>query len=216
MRHFPMIAGGLALLPLAAAAQESCGRYPIGEDRYVCSCDAGAGEGTAWGSGPYTADSDLCTAARHAGVIGAEGGVIEALQGPGGEQFAGSERNGITTRDWGTYPDSVSFNPKGPRASETGDLALCGAFPGGQVQYTCACDGDEAGSVWGSGPYTADSDICTAARHATMIDERGGVVTVIGIQGLESYMGSDFGGVSTRDWGSYGESFVFNWNATGP
>ena len=216
MRRPFILAGGFALLPLAAAAQEACGSYPLDQERYVCTCAADAGGGTAWGSGPYTADSDLCAAARHAGVIGAEGGAIEALRGPGQEQFPGSEMNGIATRDWAAYPDSVSFNPKGPRASETGDVAMCGAFPGGAVEHTCACDGDENGSVWGSGPYTSDSDICTAARHATMIDERGGVVTVIGIQGLESYTGSAFGGVTTRDWGSYGESFVFNWNAPTP
>ncbi len=94
------------------------------------------------------------------------------------------------------------------------DLPACGTIPSDADTYECECSADAPrGSVWGSGPYTADSNICTAAIHAGAIDMSGGPVSVIALGGLESYAGTDQNGVSTSDWGSYGSSIVINMNA---
>ena len=90
--------------------------------------------------------------------------------------------------------------------------APCGRYPSGQAVYDCTCTGTETGSVWGSGPYTADSALCVAARHAGVIDGRGGTVTVIEVRGLEGYTGTIANGVQTSNWGAYGASVVFNRN----
>ena len=201
-----LLLAGLALLPAVAAAQTACGAYPSGQASVTCTC-TGAEEGSVWGSGPYTADSNICAAARHAGMIGAKGGIVTAIAAAGAETYTGTAANGVTSRDWGSYGASFSFGGAIP----AGDP--CTRMPADIERYACTCTGAENGSVWGSGPYTADSDICAAARHAGVIGSGGGLVTALRVQGLASYAGSDLAGVATRDWGSYDTSIIFDLNA---
>lgn len=68
------------------------------------------------------------------------------------------------------------------------------------------CDGrcEQQGTVWGSGPYTADSCICRAARHAGVLPEKGeGVFKVTVVQGQPSYEGSTAHGITSVNFGSY-------------
>jgi hypothetical protein len=66
----------------------------------------GQTEGQVWGTDTYTRDSVLGAAAVHAGLL--EPGetavlrlkVVEALPA-----YAGSTRNGVTTSDYGTFPE---------------------------------------------------------------------------------------------------------------
>ena len=198
----------------AAAAQTQCGPFPVGEASYACACPAGFAARSVWGSGTYTADSDICTAALHAGVIGVEGGKVMALAAGGLETYTGSDANGVTSRDWGSYPNSFMFEAAGLEVVVT-EGGACGMYPVDAETYTCSCDAaavTAGGAVWGSGPYTADSDICAAAVHAGVIADTGGTVTALRTAGLESYAASAFNGVETMDWGPYGASFVFNYN----
>jgi hypothetical protein len=52
------------------------------------------------------------------------------------------------------------------------------AGSGEQVTCICPASGTAASPVWGSGPYTADSAVCTAALHAGATTRRGGTVTL--------------------------------------
>lgn len=77
---------------------------------YACACSAEAvGEGSVWGSNPYTDDSALCRAAVHAGAVGASGGVITVYREAGRELYVGTARNGVSTRDYGRYARSIRF-----------------------------------------------------------------------------------------------------------
>ena len=60
------------------------------------------------GSGPYTDDSSICTAAVHAGVLHAkDGGDVTIEIRPGQASYAGSERNYIKAGDYeGTWAGS--------------------------------------------------------------------------------------------------------------
>jgi hypothetical protein len=63
--------------------------------------------------------------------------------------------------------------------------------------------------VWGSGSYTDDSSICTAAVHAGRIQPAsGGVVTARIVAGLPRYVGSARNGVTTSSFGRFQGSFV--------
>lgn len=203
-----ILAAVAALSTAAANAQQACGPFPAGAGGYECSC-TGRESGSVWGSGPYTADSNVCVAARHAGVIGAQGGVVRAFGLAGQASYTGSVANGVSTSNWGSYGASFDF-PRTPGSVPT--VAACGRYPGGEGPYVCGCTGRESGSVWGSGPYTSDSDLCTAARHAGVIGAGGGTITVLGMRGLSSYVGSEANGVRTSNWGSYGSSVVFSRN----
>lgn len=205
LRFASLLPVAVALASPASAQTEACGRFPAGAEAYSCTC-TGAEGGSVWGSGPYTSDSAICVAARHAGVIGSSGGQVRAIGAPGQTSYTGTIANGVQTSNWGSYGSSFDF----AKASDT--VAACGAFPGGAGPYTCACSGGERGSVWGSGPYTSDSNLCTAARHAGVIGEGGGAISVLGLGGLPAYTGSMANGVQSANWGSYGSSVVFNRN----
>ena len=65
-------------------------------------------QGTVWGSGVYTTDSDLSTAAVHTGVLKpGQTAIVRVTLLPGMNQYVASTRNGVTTSNWGNY--SASF-----------------------------------------------------------------------------------------------------------
>lgn len=78
----------------------------------------GSQQGTVWGTDTYTADSALAAAAVHAGVlkVGQRGMVrVTIVKSP--EKHEGSQRNGITTSDYGPY--GASYKVRRPLASDT-------------------------------------------------------------------------------------------------
>jgi hypothetical protein len=77
---------------------------------------------------------------------------------------------------------------------------------------TCAADATGSGAVWGTSPYTTDSSICAAARHAGATTSKGGEVTLKKSAGCPSYAGSTANGVTTTSWGSFDTSFYFPGN----
>lgn len=75
----------------------------------VCPADMSGDESTVWGTDIYTNDSSVCLAAAHAGVITlADGGMVQVTMLPGEESYEGTERNGVTTNDYGEWGDSFS------------------------------------------------------------------------------------------------------------
>jgi hypothetical protein len=76
-----------------------------------CMCDPGR-TGPVWGTNPYTSDSALCVAAQHAGVIGANGGVVHITSAPGQSRYGGSTRNGVTTSDYGPWDASFRVSAR--------------------------------------------------------------------------------------------------------
>lgn len=193
----------------AAAAQSTpCPTNALGLNGPLqCSCPPGAGSGSVWGTGIYTADSNICRAAQHAGVVGTGGGQILVTPGGRMESYSGSTQYGITTSDWGAYDNSFTV------ASVSMGVPQCGTMPMGVETYTCACPpGPHGGSAWGSGPYTNDSNLCLAATHSGVIGAGGGTVTVIAAPGLQSYRGSQWNGVTTSDYGPWSGSITFNRN----
>lgn len=208
--------GVLAALPAAAQPLPDCGRYPVGEATYTCNCPADAPNGSVWGSGPYTADSDICTAARHSGMMSAAGGPIMAFRLDGMAEYAASERNGVSTSRWGRYDTSIMFAPAAamaaPAAPAEPQITACGRL-GNDVETRCTCEANGPNlAIWGAGPYTSDSDLCTAARHAGAIGLAGGEISVIRAPGLTSYKSTERNGILSGEWGEYGESFIVNAN----
>ncbi|MCB1950714.1 MAG: TIR domain-containing protein [Zoogloeaceae bacterium] len=77
---------------------------------YTCRCSAEAvGAGTVWGTDAYTGDSNLCSAAAHAGAVQRDGGVITVYREAGRDLYVGSARNGVTSNDYGRYANSLRF-----------------------------------------------------------------------------------------------------------
>lgn len=77
--------------------------------RFTVTGDAA---GSVWGSGPYTDDSALAAAAVHAGVLGlGQTGIVSVqITGPQAS-FAGSDRNGVSSRNYGGWDGSYVIVP---------------------------------------------------------------------------------------------------------
>jgi hypothetical protein len=67
----------------------------------------GSVRGVVWGTDVYTADSLLATAAVHAGVLRVgETALVKVTILAGEGSYEGSERNGVTTQNFGNFPRS--------------------------------------------------------------------------------------------------------------
>ncbi|MBL8685091.1 MAG: hypothetical protein JNK05_38295 [Myxococcales bacterium] len=87
------------------------------------------------------------------------------------------------------------------------DCSLPGVI-GSRITYRCPPSG-AAGNVWGTGVYTHDSSVCTAAVHAGRITAAaGGTITVEMRAGQDSYVGSMRSGVSSSSYGVWRCSFA--------
>jgi len=210
----PALASGKTDKVMAFTDAPACAPLPDGVDEKICVCAEGFSKGSVWGSGPYTGDSSICTAAVHAGVLGPKGGAVKMTRKPGQEKYEGSEQNGVTTNTWGSYGQSfdvLSVLVSGEKLAVA--APACARMPSGVDRLTCSCaPGQASGSIWGTGTYTGDSDICTAARHAGAVDQDGGTITVRRADGLSAYEGSEANGVTSSSWGSYDSSIVFGGN----
>ena len=84
-----------------------------------CLCwGVGSANAPVWGSGIYAAESSICAAARHAGVIGEEGGPVRVIPLPGQPNYRGSYRNGVRSADRGSA--SRSFRVEGANVQNWG------------------------------------------------------------------------------------------------
>lgn len=71
----------------------------------------GALNGSVWGTDLYTADSNLATAAVHAGILqNGQEGILKVTMMPPPAGFTGSTRNGITSSSYGMYPSAFKIS----------------------------------------------------------------------------------------------------------
>ena len=140
---------------------------------------------------------------------------------PGLSGYTGSTRNGATTLGYGASGGSFTFAAtKATAVTGAANVTAGGSGWGtdtrpyrGKVgaRYSFVCPpGGAASTVWGSGSYTDDSSVCTAAVHAGLIGfAQGGTVTVEVRAGLPAYAGSTSNGVTTKPYGAWHGTFVF-------
>lgn len=70
--------------------------------------------------------------------------------------------------------------------------------------------GSTGGAVWGSGVYTDDSSVATAAVHAGVLAPgESGLVTIEVLGGQPTYPGTASNGVTSSNYGSWDGSFQF-------
>jgi hypothetical protein len=187
---------------------------------FTLACSAGGDAHTVWGSDIYTSDSSICTAAVHSGLITyQQGGSVTIELRAGRPIYGSSERNGVTTTSYGSYPQSFVFKTPNTdavvREAEADPAVLWNTaativtFEAGKTHsFKCPAHGKES-SVWGTDIYTQDSSICTAAVHAGKLTmESGGPVTIELRPGPSSYKGTTRNGIKSNDYGTYAQSFV--------
>jgi hypothetical protein len=57
----------------------------------------------------YSSDSQICCAARHAGLVGPQGGAVGLDPRGRQNQLVGSQSNGVTSQNFGAWGGSFSF-----------------------------------------------------------------------------------------------------------
>lgn len=188
--------------------------------RIVFDCPSNGTIGSVWGTDIYTDDSSVCSAAVHAGLITrARGGTVTIEIGGPQSGYRGTLRRGVTSANYGAWDGSFTFGGGTTTRPESRNEAESipwntTATPwrgrnGDRFTVSCAAGGT-FGSVWGSGIYTDDSSICTAAVHAGLISrQRGGLVTIEILPGRSSYSGSNRNGVASGNYGVWSGSFEF-------
>ena len=175
---------------------------------------ANKGAGTVYGTDLYTDDSTLAAAAVHAGVL-ADGqkGVVKVTILPGAASYTASDRNGVSSVGWNNWDGSYRVQAVGAKTAAA-DIQpdpgnLVGLRGQNDKSFLFEVTGNKnAGSVWGSGPYTDDSMLAAAVVHAGVLaDGQTGVVKVTILPGAASYQGSEKNGVATADWGQWDGSY---------
>ncbi|MCU0269342.1 MAG: LCCL domain-containing protein [Acidimicrobiales bacterium] len=79
-------------------------------EQVTIECSEDGAIGSVWGTDTYTDDSSICTAAVHMGLITVEdGGEVTVEITPGEDSYEGSERNGVTSSDYGAWSGSYVF-----------------------------------------------------------------------------------------------------------
>jgi hypothetical protein len=156
------------------------------------------------GTYTYTDDSSICTAATHAGVITkAAGGTVTITPDAGTPYYIGTTRNGVTTNSYATSY-AGGFTITGGTTAPGGISWSRNAveFRGKNQSFTFICPANGyLYAVAGTGTYTDDSSICTAATHAGVITKAaGGTVTITPNGGTATYVGTTQNGVTTRSY----------------
>lgn len=74
--------------------------------------------GSVWGTGIYTGDSSLATAAVHAGLVEpGQTAIIRVTILPGQTTYSGTEKHGVSTFSYGSYPFSYRLQAHRPPAA---------------------------------------------------------------------------------------------------
>lgn len=186
--------------------------------RFTIDCTPPGAPAPIWGVETYTDDSSVCSAAVHVGLITFEkGGEVEYEMAPGEPAYDAGVANGVTSTYYGAYEGSFVF-PAAPPGSGTFAVApeswqrTASEYrgkDGTRIELRCSPDG-RIGSAWGTGTYTDDSSVCTAAVHAGLITAAdGGTVVFVVAPGEASYRGSTANGVTTQGYDAYQGSFTF-------
>jgi hypothetical protein len=184
----------------------------------------GTNDGGVWGGadGIYTDDSKLGTAAVHAGLVNiGQTSNIKVTVLAGQSRYTGSNRNGITSKDYGSWSGSYKFvgaqnvtqstqTTTPPAVSAPNDMT--GYRGNNGTSYTFTITGTNDGGVWGGadGIYTDDSKLGTAAVHAGLVTVgQAANIKVTVLAGKSRYTGSNQHGITSNDYGSWNGSYSF-------
>ena len=189
--------------------------------QYHLNLPPGGYAGALWGSGIYTDDSLVGTAAVHSGLITfEEGGEVHFLITEGRKLYASSTRNGVSSAAYGPWPKSFMFVDEKGRLIEPEAYDLIPIEWNVNGQFLQLSEGEQAtvflepggyeDVVWGSDPYTIDSSIGSAAVHAGLITfDHGGTITVRNV-GPQSYFNDSLrNGVESLEHTERTQAFSF-------
>lgn len=192
-----------------------------GEYLYFCPANPNGAFNAIYGSDVYTTDSPICVAAVHAGLfLRGTGGNVKFKILTGQSFYNGGVRNAIVSNFYGNFESSYVFVniDSGVELRSSSPVTIPWSMSAKEdlnsyteQQFTFICPaGGVTDTVWGTGLYTSDSSICTAAVHSGRATvKNGGTITVQIKPGASSYTGSTRFGITSNSYGSWDGSFIF-------
>jgi len=187
-------------------------------DRYDIDCPPNGVPSSIWGVETYTDDSSICTAAVQVGLITLPaGGPVQIQIAEGAKTYPAGVAHDIASMPYGQWPGSFTF-PKAPPGSGTFDTSAAGwsrtavdlGLDVGQTATVDCARGGQTAPVWGTGTYTGDSSICSAALLEGLITKaKGGKVAIAVSKGQDHYRGSTAHGFTSSDYGRFDLTFTF-------
>lgn len=189
----------------------------VGQD-FKYKCPESGTISQIYGTDIYTSGSSICSAAVHAGIIGAKNGGNVKIRSLGPQDFFNAAiRNEVSSRRYGPYSGSFTLFDSGkPLATEQVQVLAWSdtatnvkANLGQDFEYVCPENGT-IGRVTGTDIYGPGSSICSSAVHAGIISAREGGNVKIQILGPQEFFnGTDRNAVVSAKYGAYGSSFTF-------
>jgi hypothetical protein len=176
----------------------------------------GSVAGTVWGTGTYTDDSSVSTAAVHAGLVeNGKLGFVRVTILQGRDKYDGSTSHGVTSESWANHGGSFKLERDSSSSPvlqmTTPDGMHLWSLPMLRGPSNVSLLVDVVGTndaVWGTDIYTDDSSIGAAAVHAGIlkVGEKGVVkVTLLGAK--DSFQGSARNGITSESFGPWPGSF---------
>ncbi|MGI9325317.1 MAG: LCCL domain-containing protein, partial [Pseudomonadales bacterium] len=181
------------------------------------------------GTDVYPANSPICVAALHAGVIDEEGGPITLQLNPGISEYQGSLRNSVESTDFPGTKLSIMFLSSATRVeldnlqrewmprlkwddkfSQTGLANI--RLTGQRFAFDCpSAPSNLAGRrVYGTDSYPLSGYVCLSAVHAGQITKAGGPVLLQMDPALEGkFAGSIRNGIESKNGPKTPRSITF-------
>lgn len=218
-------AAALCVMSGPALADWSASPISLGADGSGATgqvdCAPNGAFGTIWGTGSYTSDSSVCTAAVHYGWLNhAQGGQVTFRSVAGLDAYPGTAQNGVNSLDYGSWGSSFQITGMTPLAGGSGPTVISwnqnpdtlgvGGSLGEILTYACPPDQSVGGTIWGTDVYTSDSSICGAAMHRGHVtQQQGGVVSILILGSQPAFSGTSRNGVLSSDYPEWGRSYTF-------
>lgn len=181
------------------------------------------------GTDVYPANSPICVAAQHAGVVGVDGGPIMLQLNPGVSEYRGSLRNNVESSDFPGSKLSIMFMSAATSAeldelqlkwiprlawkdkfSQTGLANI--RLTGQRFAFDCSSAPDNLAGrrVYGTDSYPLSALVCLSAVHAGQISKAGGVVLIQMDPALEGkFAGSIRNGIESKNGPKSPRSITF-------
>uniref|UniRef100_A0A3B3CXG3 Cysteine-rich secretory protein LCCL domain containing 2 n=1 Tax=Oryzias melastigma TaxID=30732 RepID=A0A3B3CXG3_ORYME len=166
-------------------------------NRHKCPANCLHAKGKVWGTVSYDAQSSICRAAIHAGVIDNNGGLVDITRTEKSPFFVRSTKNGIESLS--KYKPANSFIVSKVEVYTADCYTTVAEIcpfkrPSSHCpRFFCPANCKTQPSYWspviGSNIYADNSSICKAAIHAGVIKASGGLVDVLPLERRKSYSG---------------------------
>ncbi|XP_053722429.1 cysteine-rich secretory protein LCCL domain-containing 2 [Synchiropus splendidus] len=166
-------------------------------NRFKCPADCANKKGKVWGNLFYDAQSSICRAAIHFGVLDNRGGLVDVTRTEKLPFFVKATKNGVES--FSKYkPGNAFVMAKVEEISADCYTTVAEICPFKKPfshcpRVICPADCKQQPSYWspviGNNIYTDNSSICKSAIHAGVIKADGGLVDVLPLDKRKSYMG---------------------------